>query len=97
MCSAEVGTSTAAVGVSQRPPNPEHLGTLADDACLVAALRAGDEAAFVTLVGRYHTSLVRLARGYVASPAVAEEVAQETWLGLLQGLDQFEGRSSLKT
>jgi len=66
------------------------------DATLVAALRAGDEAAFADLVERYHSSLIRLARLYVAGSA-AEDVAQETWLALLRGLHQFEGRSSLKT
>lgn len=69
----------------------------ADELQLIAALRAGDEAAFVTLVDRYHSMLLRLALMYVHSRAVAEEVVQETWLGVLQGLARFEGRSSLKT
>jgi RNA polymerase sigma-70 factor (ECF subfamily) len=68
-----------------------------DDAQLVAALRQGDEMAFEMLVERYHTSLIRLAQHYVSSHALAEEVAQDTWLGVLQGIERFEGRSSLKT
>ncbi len=68
-----------------------------DDLRLLEALRNGDEAAFTWLVNQYHTSLVRLAQIYVASAAVAEEVVQEAWLGVLQGLERFEGRSSLKT
>lgn len=61
------------------------------------ALRNGDEDAFVSLVERYHASLVRLAQVYVRDRAVAEEVAQEAWLGVIRGIDRFEGRSSLKT
>jgi RNA polymerase sigma-70 factor (ECF subfamily) len=60
-------------------------------------LRAGDEAAFSDLVDRYHPAMVRLALLHVRSRAVAEEVAQDAWLGLLRGLDRFEGRSSLRT
>ena len=71
--------------------------TCHDDACLVAALRQGDETAFARLVEQYHGPLLRLARLYVADAAAAEDVVQETWLGLLRGLDRFEGRALLKT
>src|SRR6185312_9901880 len=64
---------------------------------LLEALRAGDEDAFAQLVREYQPSLVRVARIYVPTQAAAEEVAQETWLGVLKGLDRFEGRSSLRT
>jgi RNA polymerase sigma-70 factor (ECF subfamily) len=67
-----------------------------DDAHLIADLRGGSEPAFMDLVERYHTSLLRLARLYVDSNA-AEDVVQETWLGVLRGLDTFEGRASFKT
>jgi RNA polymerase sigma-70 factor (ECF subfamily) len=68
-----------------------------DDARLVEALKRGDEAAFKLLIDTYSPSLLRVARAYVGSRAVAEEVLQETWLGVLRGLERFEGRSSLKT
>ena len=68
-----------------------------DDAQLLLALRRRDEQAFATLVDRYHARLVRLASLFVANQAVAEEVAQETWIGVLQGIDRFEGRSSFRT
>src|SRR5262245_58067989 len=68
-----------------------------EDLRMVEALRRGDEAAFVTLIERYHAVLLRLALLYVPDWAVAEEVVQETWLGVLQGIDRFAGRSSLKT
>lgn len=68
-----------------------------DEAQLIAALRAGDESAFERLIDRYHSSLLRVAMMYVASRAAAEDVVQETWVGVLQGLSRFEGRSSLKT
>jgi RNA polymerase sigma-70 factor (ECF subfamily) len=64
---------------------------------LLARLREGDEDAFVTLVSRHHDPMLRLARTFVDSQAVAEEVVQDTWLGVLRGIDRFEGRSSLRT
>lgn len=68
-----------------------------DDADLLDRLRAGDEAAFQELVERYGPLMLRIARSHVPSQAVAEDVVQEAWLGVLQGLPGFEGRSSLKT
>jgi RNA polymerase sigma-70 factor (ECF subfamily) len=67
-----------------------------DDAVL-ARLLAGDEAAFSALVTSHHGSLLRLALTFVSNHAAAEEVVQETWLGVLKGLKSFEGRASLKT
>jgi RNA polymerase sigma-70 factor (ECF subfamily) len=63
----------------------------------LSRLRNGDEEAFVMLVGRYQQSMLRLARSMVSSDAVAEEVVQDTWLGVVRGIDQFEGRSSFRT
>lgn len=73
------------------------LPPAASEADLLTALRHGDEAAFQTLFEKYHPSLVRLATIYANDRAAAEEVAQDTWIGVLKGLDRFEGRSSLKT
>jgi len=72
-------------------------GVSLDDVSLVERLRAGDEAAFGALVDRYHASFVRLAVGYVRDRSIAEEIAQEAWLGILRGLHQFAGRASFKT
>ncbi len=68
-----------------------------DDTELLEQLMKGDERAFVDLVSRYHEPLVRVARYYVSNDASAEDVAQDTWIAVLRGLERFEGRSSLKT
>src|SRR6266699_1782231 len=68
-----------------------------EDLRLIEALRSGNESAFVSLIDMYHSSMLRLAMIFVTSQAVAEEVVQETWMGVLNGLDRFEGRSSLRT
>ena len=71
--------------------------TAGDEAALVAALKDGDESAFVDLVDLHTAAMLRVARGYVPSREIAEEVVQETWIALLKGIGSFEGRSSLRT
>lgn len=68
-----------------------------EDSALLDALRRGDEAAFARLIGEHHASLRRVARLYVANASIADEVVQDTWLGVIRGVWAFEGRSSLKT
>jgi RNA polymerase sigma-70 factor (ECF subfamily) len=70
---------------------------VSDDAQLIEALRRGDEQAFADIVDRWGPGLLRVARMYVPSHAVAEEVVQETWIAVLRGLDRFEGRSPFRT
>jgi RNA polymerase sigma-70 factor, ECF subfamily len=68
-----------------------------DDHALLERLRAGDEPAFEALVDRYDRALRRVARSFVRTEATADEVVQETWLGVVTGIGSFEGRSSLRT
>jgi RNA polymerase sigma-70 factor, ECF subfamily len=68
-----------------------------DESALIASLRAGDEQAFMQLVEEYTPGMRRLALTFVRTPALADDVVQEAWLGVLKGLDRFEGRSSLRT
>jgi RNA polymerase sigma-70 factor (ECF subfamily) len=68
-----------------------------DDTELLRRLRTGDEQAFVILVRRYHDAMLRLASSFVPSRAVAEEVVQDTWMGVVRGIGGFEGRSSFRT
>jgi DNA-directed RNA polymerase specialized sigma24 family protein len=96
-CHAGVATSLIAVVQDGAASAGSQLAAEVEEASLIAALRVGDEGAFRDLVKRYHASLVRLARASVASQAVAEEVAQDTWLAVIKGISGFEGRSSLKT
>ncbi|MFN2505085.1 MAG: RNA polymerase sigma factor [Acidimicrobiales bacterium] len=69
----------------------------ASERAIVERLRAGDELAFQELVRRHHNAMVRFAETFVPSRAIAEEVAQEAWLGVIKGIDRFEGRSALST
>ena len=68
-----------------------------DESELIEALRRGDEAAFANLVDELSPALLRVAMAHVPSRAVAEEVVGDTWLGVIRGIDRFEGRSSLRT
>ncbi|HET9109982.1 MAG TPA: sigma-70 family RNA polymerase sigma factor [Ktedonobacterales bacterium] len=88
------GAPSTQTATSQAAPRTD---TGLDERSLIASLRSGDEAVFMRLVEQYQAALVRLALVYVRDPAVAEEVAQETWLSVLKNLNQFEGRSSFKT
>lgn len=76
--------------MSEEADHPEELS-------LVAALRDGDESAFLEVVRRHHSSMLRVAQVFVRGSAVAEEVVQETWLAVLEGISRFEGRSSLRS
>ena len=78
--------------VPARLPDPG-----SEDARLVEDLRRGREDAFLALVRRHQSSMLRVAQAFVSSAAVAEEVVQEAWLGVLRGLDGFQGRSSLRS
>ena len=73
------------------------LRTVEMDVELLDRLREGDEEAFLVLVGRYQQPMLRLARSMVSSQAVAEEAVQDTWMGVVRGINKFEGRSSFKT
>jgi len=83
------------IATRHRPGRPST--STEEDGELVARLRTGDEEAFVLLVERHQAAMLRLARALVSNTAVAEEVVQDTWLGVVRGIDGFAGRSSFKT
>jgi RNA polymerase sigma-70 factor, ECF subfamily len=79
------------------PAAAPDLQAVAQDSPLVDALRAGDEGAFLGLVGKLHSAMIRFARGFVHSDAAAEDVVQDTWAVVLGDIDRFEGRSTLRS
>lgn len=83
--------------VRQTPEPHQSPAVTSEEAVLIARLRQGDEGAFQELVTRHHSGLIRMAMGYVADREVAEEVVQDTWMAVINALDRFEGRSSLRT
>ncbi|UCG64805.1 MAG: sigma-70 family RNA polymerase sigma factor [Deltaproteobacteria bacterium] len=64
---------------------------------LARRAQKGEESAFHELVDRYANELFKLAFSLTGAVDGAEDVLQETFLGAFQGLDSFEGRSSVKT
>jgi RNA polymerase sigma-70 factor, ECF subfamily len=82
--------------VAETPVPVSNSSRLADQQT-VAALKAGDERTFRELFQRHSPAMKRVARGYVESDAVAEEIVQETWMAIITGINRFEGRSALGT
>ena len=83
--------------ISQRSQTATSSGLGKGEDALLARLKCGDEGAFDELVNQHHSTLIRMAMGYVADREVAEEVVQDTWMAVIESLNRFEGRSSLRT
>lgn len=98
---ANITTYTESMGhsptISQRSQPVTASGLGKGEEALLARLKRGDEGAFDELVNQHHRTLIRMAMGYVADREVAEEVVQDTWMAVIESLNRFEGRSSLRT
>lgn len=80
-----------------RPVARSSAQPLPSDDVLVARLCDRDEAAFALILDAWSSGMRRLARSFVSTDDSAGEVVQDAWLAVIQGIDSFEGRSSLKT
>jgi RNA polymerase sigma-70 factor (ECF subfamily) len=98
---ADVVTYTESIGhtssVSPKLQAAKPFGATKAEDQLITRLKRGDEGAFDELVTQHHSTLIRMAMGYVADREVAEEVVQDTWMAVIESLNRFEGRSSLRT
>ena len=98
---ADVTTYTESIGYSPSISRWSQAATSSGlgkgENALLARLKRGDEGAFDELVNQHHSALIRMAMGYVADREVAEEVVQDTWMAVIESLNRFEGRSSLRT
>src|SRR3954470_4523249 len=77
--------------------SPSAALQVASDAELLTRLRAGDTAAFTAMVDEWSPVMLRVARRYVRDREAAEDVVQETWLGIVTGLARFEGRGTVRS
>ena len=91
----ESGEQVLTVGASATTSPGTSLSQ--EERSLIGRLRTGDEGAFDELVNKHHSGLIRMALGHVADREAAEEVVQDTWMAVIEGLARFEGRSSLRT
>jgi RNA polymerase sigma-70 factor (ECF subfamily) len=98
---AVASTFTESIANTSSASRRSHLarpsGPAKSEDVLLAKLKRGDEGAFDELVNQHHSTLIRMAMGYVADREVAEEVVQDTWMAVIESLNRFEGRSSLRT
>ncbi|MEO7860104.1 MAG: sigma-70 family RNA polymerase sigma factor [Nitrospirales bacterium] len=98
---ADASTYTESIGhspsISRWSTALKSPGLTRTEDTLLSRLRRGDEGAFDALVNQHHSTLIRMAMGYVSDREVAEEVVQDTWMAVIESLDRFEGRSSLRT
>src|SRR5262245_30301697 len=98
---ADTISYTESIGYSpsmtRNSPVVKSSGLTKAEAAVIVRLKHGDEGAFDELVNQHHSTLIRMAMSYVADREVAEEVVQDTWMAVIESLDRFEGRSSLRT
>ncbi len=91
------GADLSRVGANQFECAASTLRRVETEIELLGRLRSGDEQAFAIVVERYQIPMLRLANSMVSNRSVAEEAVQDTWMGVVRGIEKFEGRSSLKT
>ena len=91
-------TSQTGTDSAYRSADPDGIRSRGrTDQDLVRQLRGGDERAFAVIVCDWSPMMQRVARAHVSTDASADEIVQDTWLAVVHGLADFEGRSSLRT
>src|SRR5690242_10783844 len=73
------------------------IGIRAQEAAIIAELKAGSEEAYAWLIGEFHQPIYSLVYRVVADPADAADATQEVFLKVFRGMKHFHGESSLKT